>query len=362
MSGGVDSSVAAVLLKDAGYDVAGITMCFSRSDGERKQGITISGATNRPSCCGIDGINDAKRVAGILGIPHYVLNFAEDMERDVLDNFILEYLSGRTPNPCVRCNQFLKFDALLKKVKSLGADYLATGHYAIIEFNKCNKDYALKKAADRSKDQSYFLYGIKKENLPHILFPLGDKIKKDVREIARKWHLNVAEKKESQDICFVPDRDYKKFVENRVGEKIFKPGNFINQEGKTVGQHQGVAHYTIGQREKLGIALGTPVYIYKMDLLTNTIYVGPQEYLLARGLIAIGLNWLVSDFPKESLELKARIRYNACDVKAQVTKIQNNTVKVVFDEPQKSVTPGQSVVFYDEDIVLGGGIIDEAIL
>src|SRR3989338_7152989 len=230
MSGVVDSSVVAGLMKDEGYDVVGVTMCFSISHPESK----------KPSCCGVDGIQDAKRAAQILDIPHYVMDFARDINEYIIDDFTNEYLNGRTPNPCVRCNQHLKFGTLYAKVKSLGGGYLATGHYAKIHYNIERACYELKKAHDPKKDQSYFLYSMKKETLPSVLFPLGDLTKTQVRDLARKYKLNTADKPESQDICFVPDSGYKKFIENRLGVDAFKPGPFVNDKGEVVGEHKGI--------------------------------------------------------------------------------------------------------------------------
>ncbi len=354
MSGGVDSSVVAGLMKDAGHDVVGVTMCFSITHPDSK----------KPSCCGVDGIQDAKRAAQILEIPHYVLDFAKDINEYIIDDFTNEYLNGRTPNPCVRCNQHLKFGTLYHKVMSMGADYLATGHYAKIEHNSQADRFEMKKAVDQKKCQSYFLYSMKKETLPKVLFPLGGLTKQEVRDLAKKYNLNTAEKPESQDICFVPGGDgggYKKFIENRLGTSVFKPGKFVNQDGNVVGEHNGILNFTIGQREKLGIALGHPVYVYKIEKETNTVRVGPLEKLYGRGLIARQFNNISLDWPLNRLEVNVRIRYNAPEVKAYVTSLEDKTVRVDFAEPQKSVTPGQSVVFYDGDVVLAGAIIDEPI-
>lgn len=352
MSGGVDSSVVAGMIKEAGYNTVGVTMCFN---------IAHPGS-DRPSCCGIDGIADAKRAAEILDIPHYVFNFAADINDYIIEDFTNEYLSGRTPNPCVRCNQHLKFGTLYKKVKSLGADFIATGHYGKIEFNDQMGGYVLKKADDPRKDQSYFLYSMKKETLPSVLFPLGGLTKPQVRELARKYGLNTAEKPESQDICFVPKEGYKKFLEDRLGkENVMKPGSFLDDEGKVVGEHKGLAYYTIGQRDKLGIALGYPVYVHKIDPKTNTVHVGNLSKLYSKGFIAGQVNWVSREIPQTTLEVTARIRYNSPEVKAYVTPINAGTVRVEFAQPQKSVTPGQSAVFYQDDIVLAGAIIDEAI-
>jgi len=351
MSGGVDSSVVAGLIKEAGYNTVGVTMCFN---------ITHPNST-KPSCCGIEGIGDAKRAAEILGIPHYVFNFAADINDYIIEDFTREYLNGRTPNPCVRCNQHLKFGTLYDKVKTLGADYIATGHYGKIEFNNKEELFELKKAVDERKDQSYFLYSMKKETLPSVLFPLGGLTKGEVRDLARKYNLNTAEKPESQDICFVPQEGYKKFLEDRVGKETMIPGDFMDEQGKVVGRHKGIAYYTIGQRDKLGIALGYPVYVYRIEPKTNTVYVGNLEKLYSKGLVAGQTNWVSMEIPKETIEVMVRIRYNSPEVKALLKVLDKNTVQIEFIQPQKSVTPGQSVVFYKDDVVLGGAIIDGAI-
>ena len=350
MSGGVDSSVVAGMMKDAGYDVVGVTMCFS---------ITHPNSS-KPSCCGVDGIQDAKRAAQILDIPHYVLDFAKDINDYIIDDFTKEYLSGRTPNPCARCNQHLKFGTLYQKVKALGGGYLATGHYAKIHYNEALNRYEMKKAEDQRKCQSYFLYSMKKDVLADTIFPLGDLTKNEVRELAHKYNLNVADKPESQDICFVPDSGYKEFIRQRLGDQVFVPGNFVNENGDVVGQHQGIVNYTIGQRDKLGIALGRPVYVNRIDKLNNTVYVGPKELLYAKGLVADGFNPVSMEFPvNEPVECSIRIRYNSPEFEGTVINTGNGKVRVNFKEPQKSVTPGQSVVFYHNDVVLGGATIDK---
>lgn len=351
MSGGVDSSVVAGLIQEAGYNTVGVTMCFN---------ITHPN-NHKPSCCGIEGIGDARRAAEILGIPHYVFNFAADINDYIIEDFTREYLSGRTPNPCVRCNQHLKFGTLYNKVKSLGADYIATGHYGKIEFNSQRGSFELKKAADNRKDQSYFLYSMKKETLPSVLFPLGSLTKVQVRDLARQYKLNTAEKPESQDICFVPAEGYKKFLEDRVGKASMVPGDFVNEGGNIIGKHKGMAYYTIGQRDKLGLALGYPVYVYRMDPQTNTVHVGNLDKLYSKGLIAAQANWVSTAIPQETIEVMARIRYNSPEVKTTLTALDEHKVRLEFAQPQKSVTPGQSVVFYQDDVVLGGAIIDEPV-
>lgn len=354
MSGGVDSSVVAGMMKEAGYKTIGVTMCFNITHPDSK----------RPSCCGIDGIEDARRAAQILDIPHYVFNFADVINDSIIENFTSEYLSGRTPNPCVRCNQFLKFGALYDKVMNLGADYLATGHYAKIHFNADTDDYEMKKGEDDRKDQSYFLYSMKKHTLSKVLFPLGDLTKTEVRVLADKYQLNVANKPESQDICFVPDEGYQKFLRDRLGDAAFTPGPFVDEDGETVGEHKGIAFYTIGQRDKLGIALGYPAYVNRIDKKTNTIHVGHAARLYAKGLKANQLNMLMTKIPEESFTVRARIRYNHPEIEAQLSCVDNDHCVVHFDQPERAVTPGQSVVFYDvnrPEVVLGGAIINRSI-
>lgn len=352
MSGGVDSSVAAALLKEQGASVEGVTMCFSIAQAK----------TRRPSCCGVEGIEDARRAAKVLNIPHHVLDFAEEMNEQVIEDFVQEYLSGRTPNPCVRCNHLLKFGSLFRLARSSGADYLATGHYARLACDSVGTQYRLCKAVDRRKDQSYFLYGTAVENFARILFPLGEIRKEEVRKLAASFGLPNAEKAESQDICFVDAGGYQKFLRDRLGEEYFKPGPFVDQNNKVVGEHQGIANYTIGQRERLGIALGFPVYVYRIDKLTNQVFVGPEEFLFSRGFLLGAVNNLRPDVLAGTVEVQVRIRYNAAEVKAVVTIEQDAPWRVDFEQKQKAVTPGQSAVFFRDDEVLGGGVIEQSVL
>lgn len=350
MSGGIDSSVAAAVLKRQGHNVSGITI-----------DLTVFRRSCSQSVGEKDLIEAAKLVSERIGIPHYTVDFSSDINKYVVDNFVNEYLNGSTPNPCVRCNRYIKFGSLLTYVKKMGADYLATGHYARIYCDPVRQDFAIKKAADLRKDQSYFLYGLKKEALPFLLFPLGDFTKEQVRELAIEYELGLDHCQESQDVCFVSGEGYKKFIEEREGPQVFIPGNFINEKGEIVGEHKGIANYTIGQRDKLGIALGHPAYVYKIDKKVNAVYVGNEERLFARGLYAVFFNSEGIKIPEEMLEVRARIRYNAFDVKGYLTCVGPQRVKLEFFELQRAVTPGQSVVFYLDDIVLGGAIIEEAI-
>ncbi len=349
MSGGVDSSVAAGLLQRNGYEVIGITMCFGLKEAGKR----------RPSCCGIEGIEDARRVAHKLGIKHYVLNFDKYLQKEVVDNFISEYLSGRTPNPCIRCNQHLKFERLLAKAKSLGAGYLATGHYVRIvrspQSRVHSQKYLLKKGKDKYKDQSYFLYRLKQEQLRQILFPLGGYTKTQVRAMAGEFDLPVKDKPGSQEICFIPDDDYRSFLRQVL--KDVHPGPIVDSSGKALGEHKGIPFYTIGQREGLGIAAGYPLYIIRLDARKNTIVVGRKEEAFSRGLIASDLSFM--DEPvKIEVALGVKIRYNSPEVISRVVPFGKGRVKVIFSKPLFAVTPGQAAVFYRKDQVVGGGVIE----
>jgi tRNA-specific 2-thiouridylase len=357
MSGGVDSSVAAALLKEQGYDVVGVTMqIWDKGKGMRDE------EEGSRSCCSVSAVDDAKRVAGILGIPHYVLNYRKMFEEKVIKDFIREYAAGRTPNPCIRCNEFLKFDALIKKADELGADYVATGHYARVnskfKIKNSKVRYELLKGKDKTKDQSYVLYTLNQKNLARILFPLGGLTKNEVRKIARSHKLPVADKKESQEICFVPDDDYGKFLKKSMGDKI-RSGPIINTEGKVIGKHNGIVFYTVGQRRGLGIAAGHPLYVVKIDKKKNAIVVGNKEEALGRELVADRVNYILGEAPKSKLGVKAKIRYNTNEADVKVIPIGKNKVRVKFKKPQHAITPGQSVVFYKGDSVLGGGIISK---
>jgi tRNA-specific 2-thiouridylase len=352
MSGGVDSSVAAAILQAKGFEVIGLTMCLNLAEAGGR----------RPACCGVAAIEDARRVAHKLGIRHYVVNMGKALEEKVIADFLSEYLAGRTPNPCVRCNQFIKFGVLLEKALSLGAQYLATGHYARIrkvEGQRSKvKGYTLCKARDARKDQSYFLYRLTQQQLRHTFFPVGDYTKPQVRALAKKFSLPVAEKPESQEICFVPQDDYRAFLRRRCPAKL-RPGSVLDSSGKEVGRHAGIALYTIGQREGLGIALGYPAYIIKIDPRRNAISVGRKEEAFSRALLVKAPHFILAP-PKKKVALQVKIRYNHRQSPAVGTPLKGRLL-VSFEQPQFAVSPGQSAVFYRGETVIGGGIIERAL-
>lgn len=356
MSGGVDSSVAAALLKEQGYDVVGVTMEIWEQ-GKREEGKGVRDEEKDPrSCCSVSAVDDAKRVAAMLNIPHYTLNFRKLFEEKVINNFIEEYKKGRTPNPCVRCNEHLKFEALFKKADELGAKFVATGHYARIEIR--NSKFEILKGKDQTKDQSYVLYMLDQERLARTMFPLGELTKKQVRDLAKELKLPVADKAESQEICFVPEDDYGKYLAEKISG--IKPGPMLDISGKVVGEHKGIIYYTVGQRKGLG-AFGGRKYVTRIDAKKNAISIGDKKDVLGRELLASSLSFISGEAPEGELEVTAKIRYNAKEAGAKIFPEGKDKMKVVFDEPQSAITPGQSVVFYDADVVLGGGIIEEKI-
>ncbi len=342
MSGGVDSSVAALLLKEAGYEIVGATMLL----GVHRSGDHAGRFTD-------ESVADAQRVCGQLGIPHRILDFAGLMEQRVIGQFILEYQSGRTPNPCVECNRHLKFGALLAKARGLGFDYLATGHYAKIE--KRDGRWTLLRPKDEAKDQTYFLYSIPAGDLPSILFPLEGMTKTQVRQKAKQAALQAAHRKDSQDICFVTTGNYRKWFEDR--RLPVAPGDIVDEAGRVLGTHQGIAFYTIGQRSGLGISAKQPLYVLRFEPAKNQVIVGHREALLSPGLMAGRLNWFYDRFPEA---MEAKIRYRKKPARCRVAP-EGGRVKVVFEQLQEAITPGQSVVFYAADEVLGGGIIEEVV-
>ncbi len=349
MSGGVDSSVAAALLIEQGYEVVGITL---------KLWAEESDDLARPSggCCSLDDINDARMVAFKLGIPHYVLNFKEVFRQDVVDYFVKEYQMGRTPNPCIACNRHIKFEGLLDKAMAMGFDYIATGHYAKIITNNQTGRFELHRGASVKKDQSYVLYNFTQHQLSHMLMPIGDMSKDETREIAVKYDLAIAKKPDSQEICFVPDNDYAAFIERYTGKKSV-PGNFVDSRGKIIGLHKGVWHYTVGQRKGLGIAFGIPMFVVSINVENNTVTLAQEKEIFKNELIAGDLNFIEILSLGEPIRIEAKIRYSAVPAAATLYPIESNKVKVVFDNPQRAITPGQAVVFYHGESVVGGGTI-----
>ena len=348
MSGGVDSSVAALLMMEAGYECIGATMrLYSGQTGAAPGGKT---------CCSLDDVEDARSVARRLGIRHYVFNFTDEFQCQVMDKFVDTYYQGGTPNPCIDCNRYLKFGKLLQRAQELGCDTLVSGHYARVERDSATGRYLLKRAADRAKDQTYFLACLTQEQLSHLQFPLGVLTKAQVRQIAEAHGFLNARKHDSQDICFVPDGDYTAFLTAYTGKPL-EPGDFVNLKGEKVGSHRGTVCYTIGQRKGLGLAMGEPVYVCGKDMAAGTVTVGPNEALFSRELIAG--DWVFFPFEKltEPLSVTAKIRHSQFDQPATVYPEANGLARVVFDEPQRAISPGQAVVLYQGDTVLGGGTI-----
>lgn len=350
MSGGVDSSVSAIILKEQGYEVIGATMKLweDKNNPEVESG-----------CCSFSAVNDAKRVCDQLGIPHYTLNCEDEFKTHVIDNFINCYKNAGTPNPCVECNKYLKFGAFYRKALELECDYIATGHYAKTEFSDKYNQYVLKMSDEKAKDQSYFLYGIPKEVLPKMLFPLKNmSSKEDVRKIARENNLQVADKKDSQEICFIPDNDYGKFLEQNL-EKLPPKGDIVLEgSNEILGKHKGLIYYTIGQRKGLGIAYKEPLYVIKLDAKNNKVIVGTEKQLYNNTLKANNVNILLNIDLNKPINVKAKIRYRSKPAEAILELDEKGIATLNFKEPQRAITIGQSVVFYiDEDIVLGGGTI-----
>lgn len=348
MSGGVDSSVAAYLTQQAGYDCAGVTMRLLMNEDV--------GDFEESACCSLDDIADARSVAFRLGMPYYVFQFGEAFREKVIEPFVQAYEKGLTPNPCIRCNHYLKFDLLLQRARTLHYDCLVTGHYARIEQD--NGKFVLKKAVDIAKDQSYVLYSLNQEQLARLRFPLGEQTKEETRALARTLGLVNAEKHDSQDICFVPEGNYAQMIERYRG-KVYPPGQILDEKGEVVGQHQGVIHYTIGQRKGLGIAAKQALYVNQILPEENILRVGTEASLYARELQAGAFHWISGVVPANPLYVKAKIRYHAPEKEAWVYPTGLDTVQVVFDEPQRAITCGQAVVLYAEDTVLGGGVIQK---
>ncbi|HLH75059.1 MAG TPA: tRNA 2-thiouridine(34) synthase MnmA [Chloroflexota bacterium] len=350
MSGGVDSAVSAALLKEQGYDVIGVTLNLSPK-------VNEADAWERDdSCCGLSASEDARRVADRIGIPHYVLNFRDVFAEKVIANFLDEYRRGRTPNPCIRCNDHIKFGTVLLKARALDAELVATGHYARVETDPETGRRVLRRAVDLRKDQSYVLYVLTQEELRRTLFPLGGLTKQETRELARKLRLPVAEKPESQDICFVNERNYGDFLK-KLAPDIAQPGPIVDLDGRVLGEHRGIAFYTIGQRRGLGVVSADPLYVIDVDAASRTVVVGPEAALYDHELIADEANFVQVGAIPEPLPVKARVRYRMVDAEATVQQIGLDQIKVRFAEPQRAITPGQAVVCYADDLVVAGGTI-----
>ena len=348
MSGGVDSSVAALLMLEKGFACIGATMRLYGGDSVSPEGSK--------TCCSLDDVEDARAVAHRLGIRHYVFNFTEEFRRQVMDKFVDTYYEAGTPNPCIDCNRYLKFGKLLQRAEELGCDTVVSGHYARVERDPDSGRYLLKRAADRAKDQTYFLACLTQEQLSRIQFPLGELTKEEVRRIAEAYGFVNARKHDSQDICVVPGGDYTAFLTEYTGKPL-EPGDFLNQQGQIVGRHRGTICYTIGQRKGLGISLGEPVYVTGKDMAAGTVTVGPNEALFSRELWA--KDWVFFPFEKlkEPMAVTAKIRHSQFDQPATVYPEENGLARVVFDEPQRAISPGQAVVLYRGDTVIGGGTI-----
>lgn len=346
MSGGVDSSVTALLLKEQGYEVVGATFkLFDENE------LLLNGESK---CCSIDDVTDARFVCDSIGIPHYVFNYKSLFREKVVDYFVDSYIQGFTPNPCIACNRYIKFEAFIQKALSMEFDYIATGHYAQIKFDEKTGLYSIHKAVNIEKDQSYVLYNQTQHSLSHILMPLGKYSKGEVREIAEKNNLVVAKKSDSQDICFVPDKDYANFIETYTKQKAPK-GNFVDKQGNIIGQHDGYYHYTIGQRRGLGIGFGKRTYVIDTDASENKVILGDNEDLFTNTVYANDIQIISHEKLKFPYSCKAKLRYTHKESDATLEQIDDNTLKVTFETPQRAVARGQAVVFYDGDIVIGGG-------
>jgi tRNA-specific 2-thiouridylase len=347
MSGGVDSSVAAALLAEQGHDVIGLSMqLYDQRGGGQAWG----------TCCTLDDLHDARRVASALGFPHYIVNFERQFQETVISNFVREYASGRTPLPCAHCNSDLKFSTLLDRARGLGAEHVATGHYARVGQSPDGR-WLLKRSADRDKDQSYFLFSLTQDQLASAMFPVGQLVKSQVREQARRLGLTVADKPDSQEICFVPDGDYASFVA-RKEPSVARTGSIVDAEGRQLGTHGGVHRFTVGQRKGLGLSAPSPLYVLKIDAEASTVTVGGREALDQTRLTASKVNWMAIDAPASAVRVAAQIRHRHNPGTGSVRALPDGRAEMIFDDPQPAITPGQAVVFFDGDVVVGGGWID----
>lgn len=349
MSGGVDSSVAACLLKKQGYDVIGVTMQIWQDEAEDMR-------AENGGCCGLSAVDDARRVAQQLDIPYYVMNFKREFRESVIDYFVGEYLCGRTPNPCIACNRYVKWEALLHRSLEIGADYIATGHYARIDRLPGGR-LAIRNSVTAAKDQTYALYNLTQEQLARTLLPVGGYTKEEIRRIAGKERLPVAHKPDSQEICFIPDHDYAGFIEESTGTKAAE-GDFVDLDGQVIGRHKGITHYTVGQRKGLGLSMGQPVFVVEIRPETNEVVIGKGNDVFSDTLRADKLNWMaIEGLEGREMRLSAKIRYSHKGAMCTVKEVENGLVECRFDEPQRAITPGQAVVFYQGDYVVGGGTI-----
>ena len=349
MSGGVDSSVAAYLLREQGYDVIGVTMQIWQDEEVETQ-------SKNGGCCGLSAVDDARAVAQKLEIPYYVMNFKKEFKENVIDYFVEAYLRGQTPNPCIACNRYVKWESLLQRSMEIGADYIATGHYARIE-KLPNGRYAITNSVTAAKDQTYALYNLTQHQLAHTLMPIGEYTKKEIREIAQRENLPVAHKPDSQEICFIPDNDYAAFIDKEAPGRVPERGKFVTKDGTVLGEHQGITHYTIGQRKGLNLAMGHPVFVTKICPESNEVVIGEAEDVFGTTLLCDKLNWMGIEELTKPREVLAKIRYAHAGEKCVIEKAGEDCVKCSFHRPVRAITPGQAVVFYEDGHVLGGGTI-----